>query len=432
MKSKTFRATARPGHTYIKFLMLMTTALACKLAAAQTSPSNEPLIQTPNITYLGAFALPKSSSFGTYGTSAFEYGGRALAIYHDPATGSTTLYIEGHNQYPGQIAQVAIPDTVVKSANWPDLPVAAVIHDFVDATAPIGPAPDPISCRGNASYVYGMLAYNGRLVMSAACSYGGSQSTSHGARNLNLGTSGFEGWYGFSVAAIAPPRALAGPMTTIPSEWQSLFGGPAFTGNCCLSVISSTSAGPSLTVFNPDDVGIRTPIPGKTVLYYTLESPACGSAHCEVTQNPIFNLTTRFGGVAFPAGSRSILFVVAMGTGPYCYGTAAACQDPAMGDVKGPHAPPYVYQILAYDANDLVAVHDGNKNPGDPKPYAIIPLNGMPNSGTYFIQGAVLDPQTNRLYITQDYGSQPRVEVYQITVPGNAVAPNPPTHLMVQ
>ncbi len=392
-------------------------------AYAQATPSNEPLIQSADIHYLGGFALPKSSRFGQFGTSEFEYGGHALAIYHDPGTGNTVLYIEGHDQYPGQIAAVQVPSTVVNGSNWSSLPVASVTHNFVDATAPVGPAPDPASCKGNASYVYGMLAYGDQLVMSAACSYGGSQSTSHGVRSLDLGVSNFQGWYGFESGVVAPPRALAGPMAAIPNEWQTTLKGVALTGNCCMSVISSTSAGPSATVFNPADVGAKKPIPGKTVLYYPLTNPVCGALHCETTQNNIFNLTTRLGGIAWPSGTRSVLFIVAMGVGPFCYGTAIACKDPAMGDAKGPHAPPYQYQILAYDAKDLVAVEQGKQQPWDPKPYAVIPLNGMPDSGTYYIQGAVLDPATNRLYVTQDYGSDPRVEVYQITAPPTPKSP---------
>jgi hypothetical protein len=301
------------------------------------------------------------------------------------------------------------------------------LKPFVDPSIPVGV--DTInnnSCSGNPTFIYGSLAYNNRLIIDAACSYGGSQTSSHGVRSLNLSIVGFQGWYPFS-GATATPRALAGPMTTIPAEWQPLFGGPALTGQCCISVTGSTSAGPSLTVFDPDKVSVTNPIPGQTVLFYPLSHPACGAEHCEAQQSNIYNLTTVYGGAAFPSGTRSVLFVMAHGTGCYWYGgwdenSLGPCPspDPALPDAKGPHAPPYRYQILAYDANDLVAVKNGTKQAWEPQPYAVMVLNGMPNSDNDRIKGAGYDPETRRLFIAQDYGTEPRIEVYQIHVPASS------------
>jgi hypothetical protein len=414
-------------------------ALGVALSTVALAASTAPLIQSSDMTYLGAFALPSwaGKASGAYGTSWFEYGGHALTFYHDPQTGKRTLFMEGHAHNPGQVAQVEIPSAHVKSTNWGSLPMAPLLQPF----ASIPSAPDPSSCMGNPSFIYGMLAYGGRLIVGAACSYGGSQTTSHGAHSLNLQNSAFQGFYGFSGAA-APPRALGGPMTTIPSEWQTLFGGPALTGLFGVSVTGSTSAGPAATVFNPNHVGVVNPIPGKTVLFYPLTNPACGPEHCEAVQTNVYNLTTVYGGMAFPRGSRSVLFVTAHGTGCYWYGgwdqnSLGPCPspDPYLQDVKGPHAPPYQYQVLAYDANDLLAVKNGTKQVWEPEPYAVIKLDGMPYSDNDKIKGAAFDPETGRLYITQDYGTNPRVEVYQITVPGtgnsDAVAPSPPTNLRV-
>ena len=405
--------------------------------------STAPLIQKSDITYLGSFALPSWANGATYGSSYFEYGGHALNPYHDPVTGKSTLFMEGHAHDPGAIAQVEVPDSFVKSTNWSALPVAKVLQRFVN----INSSPDSGSCSGNPSFIYGSLAYGGRLIVGAACSYGGSQTTSHGVLDLNLSNPQFKGYYGFT-GATATPRALGGPMTWIPPEWQNDFGGPAFTGNCCISVTGSTSAGPSATVFNPNDVGVKNPIPGKTVLFYPLTHPTCGSEHCEAQQSNIYNLTTVYGGLAFPPGTRSVLFVTAHGTGCYWYGGwdepgIGGCpnKDPALSDVKGPHAPPYRYQILAYDANDLLAVKNGTKQTWEPKPYAVITLDGMPNSSDDRIKGAGYEPETGRLYIAQDYGDHPRIEVYQIagptassTVPPSTstVLPSSPTDFIVE
>jgi len=394
---------------------LLGTQLLAGTAVAQTG---QPLVQQSDITYVGAFALPNWDNGAKYGSSFFEYGGHALTFFKD-SSGRRTLYMEGHAQYPGNIGQVEIPASLGTGGS---LPMAKVLQNFVN----VGSFPDSGSCATNPSFVYGMLGYGGRLIIANACSYGGSQTTSHGVGSLTLAQLGFKGWYGFS-GAKAVPRALAGPMTLIPPDWQSAFGGPAFTGNCCISVTSSTSAGPSLTVFNPADVGVTNPIPGKTVLFYPLSNPVCGSANCEQKQSSVYNLTTVYGGAAFPSGTRSVLFVMATGTGPYCYGSASDCgNDSALSDVKGPHAQPYRYQILAYDANDLVAVKNGSKQTYDPKPYGTFVLEGMAYSRDDKIRGAAFDQETGRLYIAQSYNEDPRIEVYQIGKPANVVRPGAP------
>ncbi|MGH8324035.1 MAG: hypothetical protein ACRETD_09605, partial [Steroidobacteraceae bacterium] len=102
-------------------------------AAAATSPATAPLVQQSDITYLGAFALPSWAN-GAIGTSSFEYGGHALTAYTDPATGASTLFMEGHAQQPGNVAQVQIPATLAQSSNWSALPVAKVLQPFAGIT----------------------------------------------------------------------------------------------------------------------------------------------------------------------------------------------------------------------------------------------------------------------------------------------------------
>jgi hypothetical protein len=402
---------------------LLMAAVVMSGTSAQ-GPTSQPLITASDLTYLGGFAMPK----GTYGTAPFTYGGQGLTFYKD-SSGRATLYLAGRTQNPGHVAQVQIPSSVVKSSTWSSLPVATVLQNFVS----VPNSPDPASCEGNDSNIYGLLPYGGRLIVAAACSYGGTQPTTHGARSLTLSQSGFVGFTGFT-GAIAPPRALAGPMTHIPAEWQSSFGGPVMGGLCCISVIDTSSYGPALTVFDPNDIGAKNAITGKTVLWYDSAHTASGGKNSEASQNDVFNLTSRVGGVAFIPGTRSVLFVEGHGTGPYCYGTYQECgNDTALKEVKGPHAQPYRYQILAYDANDLLAVKNGTKNVYDPKPYAVIVLDGMPHSYNPYSMGATYDPETRRLYLTQDYGENPRVEVWQVRAPSatTTTPPAPPSNVRI-
>jgi hypothetical protein len=124
---------------------------------------------------------------------------------------------------------------------------------------------------------------------------------------------------------------MGGYMTVIPEEWRSLLGGPALTGLCCVSILSTTSAGPAATVFDPDAVGVKSPIPGSTLLHYPLGN---ATTHEGTESNAIFVQSDAVVGMAFPAGSRSVLFFGRHGNGAYCYGTGADCHDPVAGSFR--------------------------------------------------------------------------------------------------
>jgi hypothetical protein len=213
-------------------------------------------------------------------------------------------------------------------------------------------------------------------------------------------------------------------MGVVPPEWRSLIGYPALTGQCCMSIISRTSSGPAVSGFNPDQVGVTAPVPSKLLIGYpngTSLGPGWN------TTNPLFNGGTVMGGVAFPSGTRTILFLGRHGTGPFCYGTGGSsggvCYDPTSNN-QGSHSFPYVWQIWAYDANDVLAVIAGTKQPWEVQPYGVWPVPGLEGAAGYArVRGAVYDDATRRLYVTKEYFDQPRVHVLQI---GTPTTPPPP------
>lgn len=353
-------------------------------------PQSAPLVLSTDLTYLGAFRVPNADSAG----NPLAYGGHALG--YDAA--HDALFFGGHDWYQ-QLCEVSIPTTFTLSVT------ATVIQGCQDVIEGRAAQVDNYTVK-----LGGTLVYNGRLIVSGYGYYDadGTETTSHFSSGLTLAQTGdVQGPYGFD--AVATSRAIGGYMTTIPLEWQPLFGGPALTGQCCISIISNTSAGPAATVFDPDDVGATNPVPGTTVLYYPLSHPLAP----EATQNTWFNLATQIKGVAFPAGTRSVLFFGRQGTGPYCYGTGSDCNDPVDGS-KGTHAYPYGHQVWAYDANDLVAVKNGQKQPWEVQPYATWPLVDMDSSGGATVSGVTYDPVNRRVFITENYGDNPVVHVYAI------------------
>lgn len=94
------------------------------------------------------------------------------------------------------------------------------------------------------------------------------------------------------------------------------------------------------------------------------------------------------------------------------------CYDLASPN-KGVHAYPYIYQIWAYDALDLLAVKNGAKSSYAIKPYATwsfsLPFEN-PTDG-HLLGGAAYDSEHDLLYISQlseDTNFNPLIHVFKI------------------
>jgi hypothetical protein len=349
-----------------------------------------PLLTQSAIAHIGAFGVPNQDLNG----NPLGYSGHALS-YHP---GSHSLFFGGHDWYQ-ELCEIGIPTDIELDQTAP------VLQNCTDVTeGRLGLVDDYTVKLG------GTLLFNDRLIISAYGYYdaNANQVLSHFASSTGLSVEGdIAGPYQVGDWA----GIVSGYMTTIPAEWQGVFGGPALTGNCCLPIISRTSYGPAVSVFNPDDVGSLDPVPATPVLYYPAENPL---AEWDST-GTYFNGSTNIVGIAFPPGTRSVLFFGRQGIGPFCYGTGEECNDPVDGS-KGTHAYPYVHQVWAYDALDLLAVKGGLKDPWEVLPYDLWTLDEMDAQGSATIAGAAYDPAGNRVYITERYGEDPAVHVFQISI----------------
>jgi hypothetical protein len=400
--------------------------------------TTQSLIQASDISFVGKFGVNNSGS----GCSTFQYGGYGLSFYKDTSD-RKTLFLSANAQQGDCAGQIQVPtDGALRSASTPyaSLTIATTLQSPVVYTIDsngqnrFGDAGlDPNN--GNPVYTQGFYVHNGRLIVTAQNSYSFDQSVSVGVKSsTTLAAQNFStlGYQGFSPAVSANPRAASGYTFLVPPEWQgaTLFDAPAVTGNAAWSVISTSSGGPALTTFDPDDVGVVNPIPGKTVLHYQTPTTPLACPTDGACQSDVFNLTSRIFGGGFVPNSRTVFFVEGHGIGPYCYGTALECgNDTVMSDVKGPHAQPYRYQILAYDANDLLAVKNGTMQTYAPRPYnqaspwVLHEFDGDDPRG----HGAAFDPETGRLYVMGSVGNQPEVLVYQVTIPASGPDLTPPT-----
>jgi hypothetical protein len=231
---------------------------------------------------------------------------------------------------------------------------------------------------------------------------------------------------------------VGGYMTQIPPEWQSILGGPAITGQCCIPIITRTSYGPSAFVFNPNDLGNSDPAPDIPLLYYTQTNPLRGpnepqsGDQWQATSN-YFNGATMMGGVVFPPGTRSLLFFGRQGTGEFCYGPPY--NDPACDGADkwssnhGCHAYPYRYQIWAYDANDLAAVKNGTKQPWSLMPQIWTFDLPFERNEDGRVISATYDSGNQRIFIaaglqdgsSSSYLPNPIIYVYKVDIPGASI-----------
>lgn len=384
------------------------------------APADQPLLTQSSLTYVGAFRLPLGSSDQT----TFAWGGTSMAF--NPAKNS--LYIVGHDWYQ-RTAEVSIPSQL-GTGSLSSLPTATFLQQFSDSLEgkmnQINPS-DP-----NSKKIGSQLVYNNKLYIGAWSYYdgAGTQNVSQFVRPLSLSPSGqvtgpvkvgatYPGWVDM----------YAG---TIPPEWQSIFGGPALTGGCCASIISAQSLGPSVSVFNPADVGSKNPVPATLLVGYPYSNPTLGTWEGNGSPNPIYNMATFIKGVVFPQGSRSVLFFGSTGLGTPCYGTGAQCND-LDGSSKGTHSYPYTGYVWAYDANDLLMVKNGQKKSWEIRPYSTWQLNLPFSGGQERVGGAVYDPANQLIYVLGEHGDgdSPVVQVYKLSLalgtnPTPTPTPTPP------
>lgn len=372
-------------------LITLAFVLVASVASAQT-PQQRPLLQQADLVYLGSFTLPDNDGQPPSGeANKFRYSTGALSIGPD----GQSLYFGCHS-HGNKLARVTIPAIGG---------VAKVITPCT--TVPNLAAIDPNGSE--AKVLGGSLFWNGRSILSAHTYYDGSGNAT---ASHFVGQPDLTGISGPVRVGTVNPGWVGGPMGVIPPEWRSLLGAPAATTLCCVSVITRSSFGPDFVAFDPDNVGAVAPVPGAVLLGYDSAHPLGNWG----SQNPLFHGATKMAGFAFVGGTRSLLYFGRHGDN-YCYGTGTQCNDPQITS-QGNHSFPYYRQVWAYDANDLVAVKQGTKQPWEVQPYQVWKLDA---GGWMDIRSVTYDDATKRVYMVTWAGSNvPTVLVYAITVPQSA------------
>jgi hypothetical protein len=368
----------------------------------------EPLVQQQQLVLVGSFRVPV---LGTRDEEGLRFGGNALA--YDAGRDSLFLLAHDWNQLT---AEISVPAPAL--ADSPDdLPRATLRQAPADALGGrrgnISHPPNPAEAR-----IAGQLRVGDHLLVAAYHYYDaeGEQVASHFSRGRDLSAAGAVRGP-VRLAGPTPPRWLGGYMGEVPPAWQGILGGAAFTGLSGIPIAGNASNGPTLAVFDPQALidAARQPA-ARLLVGYPVEAPLAPLEHA----NPTWNLSSELGGAVFVAGTRSVLFFGRHGTGPYCYGTGARCNDPVK-PYQGTHGYPYEYRVWAYDAADLAAAARGEIAPQSLRPYAIWPLTlPFERDDEHRIGGVAHDPATGRIFLTQREGDSdgmhPLVHVLQVDV----------------
>lgn len=352
-----------------------------------SDPTTCPLIHEANFTEDGAFRMPTGNFTGasdnfTGSTGVEASGGRFMAF--DPA--DSQIYI---TCFTGAVAKMS-PPALSTSSTIASLNTATITQNCYD------PAEGHIAADISGGLMQGIMvdSDNSKLIGTSVVQFdsGGTQTISHFKHSLTLATSSWSGWSELRTAGIIS-RYFSGYMFPIPTIWRTLLGGKAITGNCCQSIISTTSNGMSAASFDPADVGAVAQPTINPLVWYTNVSgqDALGQWDAQTT---LYGSTTDVNGGAIIEGTRTLVYFGRNGA-IYCYGVgtddrglvglpdgsgSTYCYDP-WSTSHGQHSDPYYYQFWLYDLNDLAAVKAGTKQPYEVIPYEYFDVTFTQGSG---------------------------------------------------
>lgn len=398
------------------FLAISLLALTVSSAWAQTDPATLPLKTIADISYVGVFTVPASDGSGVQPSEKGQlaYGSYALGIGPN-----NTLFFGCHDWYD-RLARITIP------AMGGTATIAEPCRDAAPGIA-------NIAGSGNGMVLGGTLMLNGKFFVGANTYYAGEPQP----QSL---------WVGDALTAMRGPyalgsglnqRTMTGYMGVVPPEFRALFGGDAISGRCCSSIISNSSFGPALYVW--DSATVETTKAATWLLGYPAAHQTNGT-YDDPGGFVGYGMGTSVGGVAMIPGSNTTIFFGQQGT-RVCYGEGTTnqaldktavpgtngqviyCYDPT-SPYKGNHGYPFKRVAWFYRTSDLLAVKRGQKQPWEIKHYAISELPGT-TPDTSVMVSAAYNPADGRVYFTLDHGGSPKVYVYKV----NASTTPPPVEV---
>lgn len=338
-----------------------------------------------DISYLGAFRVEYSDA-----TSTTEYSSGAIAVSSD----GNSLFATSH-VYEQAVGEFNIP-TLSTSGVYLDLPIAPNLQPFTFALSQ-----NTVDPRSN-DRMNGILEYNGKLLISSENDYNTGDPSPNiqflsNSENLSASTN-------TGLMNLGGESKSGGWLTKVPNNAISLIGGEYVAGwSSVRSITSRYSQGPSLYVFNPEDVVTANAgdnVASTELMVYPYgggnELVVGGDLYLKDT-DPLWGSMAK-GRYGFIIPNTNYYMVV---------GTHAGLNDGVGYKITndegelggGPDsyvaADKYSYYWL-YDLNDIVNA----TNPHDPVPFSYGKwMHPFDNRGRVGISSASFDEINNKLYI---------------------------------
>jgi len=446
---------------------------AAPTPAVSLLPSNTPLLQPADLTYLGAFRLPD----GDDRPLTFEYGGNAMTFRPgaDPEGDGFpgSLFITGHDRLPygeladgSRVAEISIP-APLDSPSLDALPFASTLQDFTNVAASFFVDMDEIPKIGLAYLDHPLT---GPLIHIAwGLHIQPPDTPSHAWFRPALSDPQMRGtWFIDDINMYS----VNGYMFEIPATWADQYTGgqPLATGR--MRDGGQGGMGPALFAYHPWQPDGSAPppetrLPATTLLLYenadstpNIEHNMTGYQHPDEWEGGAWLTTT--------SGKSAVIFAGTKATGSkYWYGfihpdgPQYVCVDPQVIDfttcrlADGSPCPPvdlegccsdeagecasnrgwwstrFDAQIIFYNPDDLRRVALGELEPWQPQPYAALDIDdllyfnaldwdrlmlGWGDQRRYRIGDVAFDRQNGLLYVLELFGdgAKPVAHVWRL------------------
>ncbi len=405
----TFSSSTANGTTHYTFTP------AKKISSTPSTPENttRTRITQNDITYLGAFRLPKDSN----GPSRFGYGGGALALnpHGDPSGVNDgypgSLYILGHEN-DQLVAEVNIPIPVdQRNKQLSTLNTAGFLQGFADITGGLAQKFD----AGNGYRVDG-LAYleaqgaqtSSKIYWTARTYYNvdTSNDPSHGMSEANLSNPNAKGVWRLGDYT---GMLTGGYIFPVPSYFANAYlgGKRLIAGLFTQQGVSATSQGPAFFAYapwlnDPSNHGIanNAKLATQALLYYPYTTNF--TSHGDPIGNfPDHQVPDRWDAAAwvYTDTQHAVIVVGRRAMGETFYGDA---RPNDCNTYKGYHGEPYEPRILFYDPDDLALAAQNKKDPTTIVPYLEWnPAQYFNKNCDWELTGVVYDEKKQLLYVMQ-------------------------------
>ena len=395
------------------------------------------LIYPADFTYLGAFRLPDEAS----GDISWSYGGIGMTYYPHGDPASTDDYpgsLFSISDYPfnNYVSEFSIPVPVVSAhKNLADLPMATTLQPFADITnGRQEPGLTGLAVVDVQYYPQQGAQTSDKLYWVMFEYYMPEDEFGHGWSELTLSAPQAQGAWRLGDF---PTAGVNKYLFEIPTAWADAYTPGLYLAAGRARIPNNGSWGPALHAFGPWNDG-NPPASGSSVaatqmVYYAYDYDNYISDHMARDYSHADEWQD---GAWLTVGDRSAVMLAGVKGLRREYELEYYGDDnvDACGNSKGWHAEPYYAAVLFYDPALLAASVQGEIEPYEIQPYAMLNLEDyMFQQGCrrQTLGGVGYDRERRLVYVLEREvladGGKPIVHVFQLSATAHSADLTPPT-----